>query len=900
MRAAGAVGIVLVDNRPGEANGVPVQLAVPSGMISDFDGSALRSYLASRGGRTAIRVSRDPQELNTSRSGIVTSFSSGGLTAFGHQLKPDVGAPGAQILSATLKNFGGPFAVFDGTSMAAPHVAGAAALLLQHHPGWTAGQVKSALVSTAATAWADTARTVEAPVLTAGSGLINVVAANDPKLFTDPVSLSYVDLNVTRGPASKSLLLAVADAGDGAGTWTVEVKPQANPSGVQIIVPGTLTIAPGGDLQVPVTARAAADAGLGEAYGFLLLRRGDVVRKVAYAMLVTRPGLAQAPILQLGLAQTGDTRKGVSHASAYRYPAAAFGPAANYVGTPVNEDGAEALYRIRIDEPAVNVGAAVIFSTPGSLVHPWLLGSPDENDVQGYAGTPVNVNNLTLDFPLDIGAAATVFPRTKAYYVAVDSGRDQFTGRSLGGEYLLRAWVDDVQPPVLGLITNRVAAGRPTLALRVLDLGAGVDPFSLVVGYGQALVAAAAYDPVSGIAIFPLPREAPVLRTGQRLLSASAADFQEAKNVDSVGDELLPNTAFASGNITVVNGPVITWVTPEPNECAAAPADLLVIASSTVALRSVRFLDGTSRSPRSGAALQASTPRRGSAAALPRDGTRSRPSSPTRRAARPRPSASCASASRRREEDGRRHRRVERHRRGNRARARGAWLVLRARRPAAGATRAARVRARRRIRALRRLRSGASRPSRSGHPGASSANRPAREQRGYPGAWQLLLPRPGADRGRDAHELSRRRLVRPGVRSRAARGLPRRQRRLRRRGGGIRAGGTVRVLEARTTRVLPLAHRAARLARGSSAHHPSRLRRDRRVPAALGAQERVLPSGDHQARAGRGANRERRGVRESAKLFVPRWYRVFALMQALLPGLSARRVARSGYKRPNP
>ena len=98
----------------------------------------------------------------------------------------------------------------------------------------------------------------------------------------------------------------------------------------------------------------------------------------------------------------------------------------------MNEDGAETLYRIRLDEPAVNVGAAVIASSPGSLVHPWVLGSPDENDVQGYAGTPVNVNNLTVDFPLDIGAAATVFPRTKAYYVSVDSGRDQFTGRSLG------------------------------------------------------------------------------------------------------------------------------------------------------------------------------------------------------------------------------------------------------------------------------------------------------------------------------------------------------------------------------------------------------------------------------------------------------------------------------------
>ena len=144
-----------------------------------------------------------------------------------------------------------------------------------------------------------------------------------------------------------------------------------------------------------------------------------------------------------------------------------------------------------------------------------MLGSPDENDVQGYAGTPVNVNNLTLDFPLDIGAAATVFPRTKAYYVAVDSGRDQFTGRSLGGEYLLRAWVNDVQPPLLGLITSASPrAGRRSRCACSIS-APGVDPYSLVIGYGRALVGAAAYDPVSGIAVFPLPREAPALRAGE-------------------------------------------------------------------------------------------------------------------------------------------------------------------------------------------------------------------------------------------------------------------------------------------------------------------------------------------------------------------------------------------------
>jgi minor extracellular serine protease Vpr len=617
VKAAGAIGIVVVDNRAGEANGIPLELVVPGGMVADRDGAALRSYLEGRGGRTGIRIGRDPQELATGRSGVVTSFSSGGLTAFGHLLKPDLGAPGGQILSATLGIAGGPFASFNGTSMAAPHVAGAAALLLQRHPAWTAGQLKSALVSTTATAWADTAQTVEAPVLTAGSGEVDLLAANDPKLFTDPVSLSYSDVNVSRGQVTKSLLLSVSDAGDGAGTWTVEVRPQSHPSGVQIVVPGSITLAPGGDAQVPVTVRAAGDAGIGEAYGFLLLRRGEVTRKVAYAMLVTRPGLQQAPIVPLSRFQTGDTRRGVSRASVYRYPAAAFGPAPSYFGAPVNEDGAETLYRIRIDEPAVNVGAAVIVSSPGSLVHPWFLGSPDENDVQGYAGTPVNVNNLTVDYPLDIGAAATVFPRTKAYYVSVDSGRDQFTGRSLGGSYLLRAWVDDLQPPLLGLITNRVAAGRPTIALRVLDLGAGVDPYSLVIGYGRALIGAAAYDPASAIALFPLPRQAPALRTGKRLLTATAADFQESKNVDSVGDELLPNTAFASGNITVVNRPAVTWLTPEVNECTEARVPLTVLASSTAAVRSVRFFDGRkllATDRQGGAGLFTAVWRRGAAA----------------------------------------------------------------------------------------------------------------------------------------------------------------------------------------------------------------------------------------------------------------------------------------------
>ena len=601
-KAAGAIGVIVIDNRPGEANTIPVRLVLPGGSVADVDGARLEAYLAPRGGRTTVRVGRAPLELPTGRSGIVTSFSSAGLTAFGHRLKPDVGAPGGQILSSTLKNAGGPFAVFDGTSMAAPHVAGAAALLVQRHPGWTPRQVKSALVSTAGTAWADTARTVEAPVLLAGGGIANAAAADNPLVFTDPVSLSFGDLNVRRGLVNRPLLLNVEDANGGGGLWSVSVVPQAQPAGVTITVPGSISLAPGGDAPLPVTARAAAEAGAGDAYGFVVLRRGDVVRRVPYAFLVTRPGLNLAPVTKLQRFQTGDTRRGTSRASAYRFPAAAFGPAPNYVGPPVVEDGAERLYSFRINRSVANAGAAIIGSSRGSLVHPWLLGSPDENDVQGYAGTPMNVNPLTLDYPLDVGAAATVFPRQGTYYVAVDSGRDDFTGRSLAGSYALWSWQNDVLPPLIGLVTSRVSAGRPTIALRAFDVGesifdpgAGVDPLSLVISYGRTLIGASAYDPVSGIALFVLPSQAPPLKAGNVSLAASAADFQEAKNVNTSGADILPNTSFAEGTLRVVSGPSVTWLLPGAGECAEPQTGLAVLASSTAKVRSVRFFDDQER-----------------------------------------------------------------------------------------------------------------------------------------------------------------------------------------------------------------------------------------------------------------------------------------------------------------
>jgi minor extracellular serine protease Vpr len=589
---AGAIGMIMVDNRASEANGIPLRLPIPSGTIADLDGAEARAYLAGRGGRAPVRVGREPLQHDIGRSGVVTSFSSGGPTAFGHVLKPDVGAPGGAILSSTLPAFGGPFAVFDGTSMAAPHVAGAAALLLERHPNWSPRTVKSALVSTAGPAWADTARTQVASVLLSGSGLVNVQSADTPFVATDPVSLSFGDLNVRGGARRVGRLLSISDVEGGAGTWTLQVQPQAGTVGTGLEVPGSVTIPPSGNVQVGVVATAAATAQAGDNYGFLLLRRGTTVRKIAYAFFVTRPGIAAITPLKLRRFQLGNTARGFSNTSVYRFPALPFGPPPDYVGKPMDEKGAETVYVLRVNNVVANAGVAVIAAGRGALIHPWLLGSLDENDVQGYPGTPVNVNSLTFGYRADVGAAGLLFPRRGRYFVAVDSGSDEYTGSSFAGSYVLRAWQNDVRPPRIRLLTTKIAAGRTLVAARVTDRGAGVDPISLVIGYQRVLVGAAAYDPVSGLALFPIPAAAPAFRAGRTPAVFLASDFQEAKNVDQAGDNVLPNTRFQPARVRVVRGPALTWLSPTPRSCSGRRQGLLVAASSTARIRSVRFYDG--------------------------------------------------------------------------------------------------------------------------------------------------------------------------------------------------------------------------------------------------------------------------------------------------------------------
>jgi minor extracellular serine protease Vpr len=145
---AGAIGVVIFNNISGpfqdgaliDESGTTVGSTIPAFSLSQKDGNYLRDLM----NRTTVVVRlNQTQDVDYDTISFFSSLGPGS----GYTIKPDIVAPGAGINSTAIG--GGYDASHEGTSLAAPHVAGACALLLQLHPDWTPEMVKAALMNTA-------------------------------------------------------------------------------------------------------------------------------------------------------------------------------------------------------------------------------------------------------------------------------------------------------------------------------------------------------------------------------------------------------------------------------------------------------------------------------------------------------------------------------------------------------------------------------------------------------------------------------------------------------------------------------------------------------------------------------------------------------------------------------
>jgi subtilisin family serine protease len=144
-QAAGATSAVIHNNSPGNFNGTlqapDVAFAVVS--ISLEDGSFIRAQAKP----TMMTWTDQLMSSPSPTAGLISSFSSHGL-APDLSLKPDIGAPGGNIYSTIPLEQGG-YGTKGGTSMSSPHVAGAAALLLEAKPNTPSQAVRGILQNSA-------------------------------------------------------------------------------------------------------------------------------------------------------------------------------------------------------------------------------------------------------------------------------------------------------------------------------------------------------------------------------------------------------------------------------------------------------------------------------------------------------------------------------------------------------------------------------------------------------------------------------------------------------------------------------------------------------------------------------------------------------------------------------
>ncbi len=184
-------------------------------------------------------------------------------------LKPDVIAPGEEILAAHVDSAG--YKMLSGVSMATAHAAGAAALLIDLHPGWSPAEVQSALQTTAladAVTIEDWDGPIPADAFAAGSGRLNLSAAARAGLVLDESAAAFEAANPYLGGDPETLNLAsLADSlcvvscgwtrtvrSTRAVTthWTVSVQ---TPAGVGLtVVPSSFTLGPGATQVLQITA----------------------------------------------------------------------------------------------------------------------------------------------------------------------------------------------------------------------------------------------------------------------------------------------------------------------------------------------------------------------------------------------------------------------------------------------------------------------------------------------------------------------------------------------------------------------------------------------------------------------------------------------------------------------
>jgi minor extracellular serine protease Vpr len=268
-REAGAKAVIIYNNMTGGFLGnLEAPLDIPVASMTKKDGELLRSKT---NGLVKIEV--------TEEKDLLADFSSRGPVTETWEVKPDIVAPGVAINST----IPGGYLSLQGTSMAAPHVAGACALIKQAHPEWTPEQIKAALMNTAIplTKNGKPYRTYEQ-----GAGRIQVNEAIKAPSLVSPSSLRFGKYE-SEGDIHKAFL-HVENLSEKTLRYTFDIPKQVD--GLNWRFPLAFTLDPGESRDVKLELEVDPAQLKGKIHdGYLTIHAGSSPIQIPYIYVLEEP-----------------------------------------------------------------------------------------------------------------------------------------------------------------------------------------------------------------------------------------------------------------------------------------------------------------------------------------------------------------------------------------------------------------------------------------------------------------------------------------------------------------------------------------------------------------------------------------------------------------------------------
>ncbi|HYM40918.1 MAG TPA: S8 family serine peptidase [Thermoplasmata archaeon] len=281
---AGAIGVVVFDNRveaPIVMGGDSTGLTIPAVFIGQADGLAINAALTA-----STTFTLDPTNILPIPNQLA-AFTSAGPRFGDSAFKPDLTAPGVEILSAQVATGTGSTPV-SGTSFSAPHIAGASAILREIHPDWSVEEIKDVLMNTATDASPDG---TPYPVALMGAGRVRVDVAAMAQSIAMPGGLSFgVKQDNSGGWNTYTQWLTVENKGDHTARFSLSAAfrdPSENDGSIRFSFPNSVTVPAHHSKMVPFMVKvnfarsSLSDGILNEIDGFLTLTQkggGDVLR----------------------------------------------------------------------------------------------------------------------------------------------------------------------------------------------------------------------------------------------------------------------------------------------------------------------------------------------------------------------------------------------------------------------------------------------------------------------------------------------------------------------------------------------------------------------------------------------------------------------------------------------